>query len=173
MRKNNRILKLTREKAVENFDYDTETGNLYHAKDKNSGAIPRGSLAGYIDSCGYRRVKVNSVVYLAHHVAWLIYYGEYCLEEMDHINCDRADNRISNLRLSNRPQNSQNQTLKSSNTSGVKGVSYCPYGRKKAYRAQINVNKEVFKQDFLTLEEAEAWLFVMRTELHGEYARFE
>lgn len=173
MRKSNTILKLTREKAMENFDYDPETGNLYHAKDKNGGEIPKGSLAGFVSQSGYRTVKINSVGYPAHHVAWLIYYGEYCTEQMDHINCDREDNRICNLRLSTHSENSQNQTLKSSNTSGVKGVSYCPYGRKKAYRAQINVNKQVYKQDFLTLEEAEAWLFVLRTELHGEYARFE
>lgn len=173
MRRSNTILKLTREKAMENFDYDPETGNLCHAKSKNSGEIPKGSIAGYITSSGYRKVKINSIPYPAHHIAWLIYYGEHCTEQMDHINGNRSDNRISNLRVVNHSQNMQNSVMNISNTSGVKGVSYCPYGRKKAYRAQINVNNEVYKQDFLTLEEAEAWLLVLRTELHGEYARFE
>ena len=169
-----RIADLTREEALKYFDYDSETGIFLHAFDKGAPKARKGDLAGYLDEKGYRRLKIRAKTYKAHHVAWLIYYGEHCTDQMDHINCNKDDNRICNLRLADNSKNTQNQKLQSNNTTGVKGVTYAKDDRRsRKYRAQINANKVVYKQDFYTLEEAEEWLRVKRLELHGEYARFE
>lgn len=65
----------------------------------------------------YRTVK-------AHRVAWAIYHGEWPKGSIDHINGDPADNRISNLRDVPQQVNMRNTKRRSTNTSGVTGVSW-------------------------------------------------
>ena len=56
---------------------------------------------------------------------WAHFYGEWPTDEIDHINGNRNDNRIKNLRQVSRQENSRNMAAPSSNTSGVVGVCFC------------------------------------------------
>jgi hypothetical protein len=60
--------------------------------------------------------------------------------EIDHIKHNKLDNRKSELRIVTKSQNMQNQSLNSSNTSGVKGVSF--YKKTSKWRAYIQLNKK-------------------------------
>ena len=73
---------------------------------------------------GYPSGAVHKKPYLAHIIAWAIHTGEWPSDEIDHINGDRSDYRIANLRSVTKQENAQNRALPSNNTSGVIGVSY-------------------------------------------------
>lgn len=75
-------------------------------------------------SNGYRTGKVKGHYVKAHRVAWAIYHGQWPDDAIDHINGDRADNRISNLRDVTQAENMRNQTRPITNTSGHIGVSF-------------------------------------------------
>lgn len=80
-----------------------------------------GSLSG---SVRYLRITFAGRTYLAHRLIWLHVYGVWPNGEIDHINGDRTDNRLANLRLVDHCANARNAALPSHNTSGVIGVSY-------------------------------------------------
>lgn len=86
-----------------------------------------GYLAGTIMSCGF----------LAHRVAWAYHYGEWPLGEIDHINGDRTDNRLQNLRVVTKLENARNQKRASNNSTGVTGVQWRRDSNK--WRAVITV----------------------------------
>lgn len=69
----------------------------------------------------------------AHRVAWAIVYGVWPEGQIDHINRNRTDNRIGNLRCVDRYENMRNQPPKKNNTSGVTGVCRGRQGRWQAY----------------------------------------
>ena len=89
---------------------------------------------------GYRRGAIHWKNYLAHRVVWLLHEGEWPAAEVDHINGDRGDNRLENLRAVSRLENSRNCKLRSSNTSGVTGVGWSRRAQK--WMAHICVEGE-------------------------------
>jgi hypothetical protein len=93
-----------------------------------------------IDNCGYPRGALLNKRVLAHRIAWAIYYGEEPATFIDHINGNRADNRIANLRLATRLQNMKNQKLNATNKSGVMGVRIFKATGK--WHAQIKVGRK-------------------------------
>lgn len=98
----------------QNFNYDSDTGILYR---KN------GRIAGFKDKKGYIKVSLKNKNYLAHRVAWACFYGQDPGSEIDHINRNRSDNRICNLRLVDRSENMQNMRLDSlKRTSSMAGA---------------------------------------------------
>jgi hypothetical protein len=74
------------------------------------------------DNHGYKTGRMGKVNYKAHRVAWAIYHGEWPSGLIDHINGDRADNRIANLRVVDDAGNARNSARPKRNTSGVTGV---------------------------------------------------
>jgi len=97
--------------------------------------------------------KLLNKDYYTHRIAWLIYYGEWPKNQIDHINQDPTDNRIENLRDVTNAENHKNKTLQKNNTTGYVGVSKY-YGK---YRARIrinNIDKHLGYYD--TVEEAAA-----------------
>lgn len=99
-----------------------------------------GGVAGSKQSDGYVVVRLDRVLYKAHRLAYAYAHGNMPEElQIDHVNGDKADNRLVNLRAVTQSQNQQNQRQKrADNTTGVRGVSR--YGSK--YRAEIVVNGE-------------------------------
>ena len=155
----------TPEYLRECFRYDESTGKLWwkrrpksHFKDDASHARSSKKTgrkrAGSIDaSNGYRRVVLDGRCYREHLVVWAIATGEWPIDDIDHINHVRDDNRISNLRVAGKRHNSKNQSLYKSNKSGVSGV-YWHHG---AWKARIRPDgKTVYLGTFRTIEQATA-----------------
>jgi hypothetical protein len=83
-----------------------------------------GTVAGSSDSNGYQRLTINYRSYLAHRLAWLYVHGEWPPKYIDHIDRDRSNNRIANLRPATQSQNKANEVLRTTNTSGYRGVGW-------------------------------------------------
>lgn len=87
---------ISRERLKELFSYDPETGVFLHLVGNRR--IKRGASAVGITSRGYARVYILGRSYCAHRLAWLYVYGRWPLEELDHIDRNKLNNRIDNLR---------------------------------------------------------------------------
>ena len=70
------------------------------------GKLYRGECeAGYEEASGYRRVKVDGVLYFAHRLVWMWHHGSDPGPYLDHLNEDKSDNRIENLSPTTNSQN--------------------------------------------------------------------
>lgn len=107
----------------------------------------------YVNSAGYRTGAINDTLLLAHRVIWAIHYGIWPEHDVDHIDGDKLNNRIANIRDVPQAVNTRNAVGKSNNTSGVTGVSFRPDRGK--WRARIMIDyREINLGHFDTLEEA-------------------
>jgi len=119
------------EEIKETLRYDPETGFIYHIK--------TGKRACRAKNNGYVVVAVpKGKRELAHRVAWFLFYGFTPPDCIDHINQNKHDNRICNLRLATCAENLRNRSRQKNNVSGYKGVSFHAASNK--YRAQIKVD---------------------------------
>lgn len=108
--------------------YDTETGKLFwtHSPHRNEAwnkRFPGREAFTYTHKDGYKVGIFSNAHLKAHRVIWAIVYGEWPLQ-VDHINGDRADNRIQNLRSVTAQENARNRGLRSDNKAGVTGVCW-------------------------------------------------
>lgn len=150
------------------LDYDPETGGLtwrtrplHHFKDgaqtaRHNCNAWNGGWAGKeaftaTSPNGYVTGGLDRVIYRAHRIIWKLVHGQEP-EDIDHINGDRADNRIANLRAVTRRENMRNAALRSNNKSGVVGVSRA----RGKWLAQIKGQRQQFLGYFDTIEEAAA-----------------
>lgn len=137
-------------------------GNLYW---KNTNKI-----AGTIDGKGYIHITINQKLYRAHRLIWIFMNG--CIEDnlnIDHINGNRLDNRIENLRLSYQSENRYNsKKTENKTTSKYKGVSW--YKSRNKWRASTKIDGHCFHiGDFDTeIEAYEAYCKVLK-HLAGEF----
>lgn len=146
------------------FDY--RDGELYWRKRSNS-KVAQGAQAGTVNQSGYRVVTVNGKKIHAHRLIWLWHWLELPTQ-IDHINGNPLDNRIENLRAADYATNAFNSKLKSDNTSGVKGVSWCNTYQK--WVVQIHAFKKKVSGRFKTFDEAVCFAQSKRKELHGLFA---
>lgn len=125
--------------------------------------------AGFVAGNGYRYLKVGAKKKLAHRMAWLYHFGAEPDGLVDHINGNRLDNRIENLRIATFSQNAANAKLHVHNTSGLKGASWMP--KRGKWQATITVqNKQLNLGYYKTKEEAHD-AYMRAAEKHqGEFA---
>lgn len=97
-----------------------------------------GKSAFETNSKGYRVATINGKKILAHRAVWAFAYGSWPKLELDHINGDRSDNRIENLRAVTFSENHKNTKMKRSNTSGYNGVSIIKETGRWRARAKVN-----------------------------------
>lgn len=107
------------------FNYDPETGKIWW---KHLNELPppfqlKCSQEAFTSGHkGYLAGRVDGKLILAHRAAWALYYGKWPEKPLDHINHDRKDNRIANLRECDLEDNARNMSMPRNNTSGVVGV---------------------------------------------------
>lgn len=158
---------LTAERVREVLNYDSNTGVFVWAKSlSNRRGI--GNRAGV--RCrrdGYRIIGIDGKTYVTSRLAWLWMTGEWP-KFVDHINCNRDDDRWSNLREASRTENQCNRGRQSNNRSGFKGV-HAHQGR---WRARIcKEQKSVSLGVYDTPEEAHQAYIVAAEKIHGAFAR--
>lgn len=156
---------------LQSLDYDPETGKLFwkirtpdmfkHVKMTQESGCRRwntrhaGTEAFTCVDGGYKRGAVHGVWMRAHRVAYAIHYRKWPDGEIDHINGNRTDNRIINLRDVPHSVNSKNTILSPKNTSGTSGVCFDKTSKKWKVRV-VKDFKRITLGYFLTLEEAAA-----------------
>jgi hypothetical protein len=168
----------TQQYLKECFDYNEESGELirrerplHHFKNSrimNFNNTQFGNkVAGRIDKAGYCRVKIDGRTCAAHRIIWKWYYGVDPVDFIDHINGDKSDNRISNLRDIERGSNAINLSkLKECNSTGYTGVAKARNGR---YRSYTNVDgKQKCIGTYGTPEEAALARELKCLEIYGE-----
>jgi len=120
---------LTYKKARFYFKYDLLTGKVFW-KVSPANRVQIGDEVGWVGKRGYREVHVCGVRYYVHRVVWLLCYGYFPENGIDHIDRNPTNNRIENLREVSQQCNLRNYGNPSDNTSGVKGVCWVK-GRKR------------------------------------------
>ena len=131
------------------------------------GRMRVGSVAGWVECDGYRRIEIKGKSFLAHRLAWFYVTGGWPPLDIDHRNGNTDDNRWDNLREANDSLNMQNQRVAHKNNKAqVLGVSE----RDNWYRARITLDgKTKNLGNFKTKEgAASAYLTAKRT-LHQGY----
>jgi hypothetical protein len=88
-----------------------------------------GNKAGCIDARGYVRIKLFGKMIAAHRMAWAFEFDCWPIDEIDHLNGVKSDNKISNLRCVSKSVNQRNKKLQANNKSGVPGVRFLQRSR--------------------------------------------
>ena len=127
---------LTQAKLKELLRFDPETGHF--SWKSGSSSTRNNGIAGSLNKQGYRQICINGKNYTSHRLAWLYIHGNFPSKEIDHINGDRSDNRITNLRDVSRRENQLNQKKPKNNSTGIVGVQLFKATNK--WHAVITVN---------------------------------
>lgn len=152
------------------FVYEPDTGLIrWRVKPKGT---PRnaGDVAGNRDKQrGYIQIRLLGKKVYGHRMAWALHYGEWPQNEVDHINLNRSDNRIANLRAVTHQQNMLNLPKKASQV-GLTGV----YRTKSGFMAQTNFSgRRYYIGHYKTAAEAKEAYNAKLVELRGEFAVVE
>ena len=130
------LTKPTQSRVLELFNFDFNAGVITRRITKNYNA-----KAGDIVGCkalGYLQAGIDGKNYQLHRIVWLAYYGRWPIDQIDHINGIRDDNRISNFREVDDSENRKNQRISKANTSGSIGVGW--HSQRNKWRAYIKLN---------------------------------
>lgn len=148
------------------LDYNPETG-LFKWR-VSRGTASAGSIAGSKGEEGYICIGIDGSIYKAHRLAWLYSHGVLPDEQIDHENCIRDDNRLTNLRIATPKGNADNASKRSDNKSGVKGVSWKASHSKWVAQAS-HMGKVKHLGIFEDLEDAKRVVMEFREKNHKEF----
>lgn len=156
-------MKMTAQRLRELLNYDPTTG-IFRWLVSGHG-VKAGDVAGYLQSNGYRQIKIDGRKYLASRLAWLYAHGVWPKGQIDHKNGIHNDGRLENFRDVTHAGNMQNQRLAHSNSkTGFLGVS--PHLGK--FKAQIKLGgKGRYLGLFTTPDEAHAVYLAAKREIHA------
>lgn len=145
------------EKLSSYFDY--RDGKLYWKVDRG-GTAKVGTEAGTYSPDGYVRVWVDGELFLAHRVIWKMLKGQDAAQRLDHIDRNKANNKIENLRETSHSLNILN--------SSAKGYFYCK--KRKKFHARIGIGGKKVSIGFFNTEEEAASHYQEFKELYVEMA---
>ncbi len=160
---------LSAEWVRENMAYEPDTG-VFLWKKRGFGRT-LGKILGTTVWPGYIAMKVNGVRHYAHRVAWLYVHGEWPKGQIDHIDGDKSNNAIANLRVATAAQNSARRRVRGKpQLSPSRGVF--PHGV--GFVARIHhAGKRHYLGYFPTADAAKAAYEAKAIEIHGEFAHEE
>ena len=159
-------MKLTQQIIKENLSYDSETGIFTCIKPSRTRKT--GMIAGGLNTLGYITISIENVRFYAHRMAWIYMYGDNLTGQIDHINGNRSDNRICNLRDVSALGNQQNlRTAQKNNHCGLLGVSFDKRNKYRKWKASIFADGKRFHLgSFHTKEEAHKAYLAKKRQLH-------
>lgn len=156
---------LTQESLKLVLSYDEKTGLFTRIK-SIGGKNRAGEVAGTVSSDGYIQIHVRGQILFAHRLAWLYVYGSFPHGILDHIDENKINNKICNLRLATNSENMQNvSALRSDNQFGMTGVSRNRRGP--PFRSRIKINgKEIHIGSFHTAKDAHDAYMLAKEKIH-------
>ena len=156
---------LTQEMLMSVVSYSEETG-LFTWKGNRGRYYRGGKVSGHKDKKGYVSISMFGFSYRAHRMAWLYVHGSWPERQIDHINGEKSDNRISNLRDVGYELNSQNKlSAMKTSKSGLIGVYFDKSHNK--WRGEIIANGRRYRLGrFKTAEEAHSAYLGAKAVLH-------
>jgi hypothetical protein len=157
---------LTQARLHEMLHYDPDTGIVTWRFARRG--IRAGMEFGRVQWQGYRQGMLDGHHYYTHRLAWFYVNGEWPPYDVDHINQNKGDNRLCNLRLATRSENKANTGKQITNTSGVRGVHWSKKDR--CYVVEVKKgSRRVRKWGFVDLESARQYYLKTAKELFGEF----
>ena len=160
---------ITQTLVQELFDY--RDGKLYW-KFSVARNVKPGAFAGTVKVDGYGSLKIKGKQYLTHRIIFLYHHG-YIPEFLDHINTDKLDNRIENLREATKAQNNRNCGKRKDNTSGIKGVHWETATKKWIAKVSVGGGFQKYLGRYDDIELAQLVVEEARDKYHKEFARNE
>lgn len=158
-----------KERPVSMFPGTNARPSEHSRKQWNSRCAGKRAFAS-LNCNGYPNGKIFGRSYLAHRVIWKMTYGQIPDGQIDHVNGDKTDNRLCNLRIATAAQNQHNRPAYRTNQSGRKGVSW--HKRIGKWQARICLGGKLRSLGyFSSLDEAAEAYDRAALELHGEFAR--
>lgn len=155
---------LTQSRLKELLDYNPDTGDFVWLVSR--GMTKAGNIAGALDSRGYLKIGIEYKRYVAHRLVWFYLYGIWPEKQIDHINGNREDNRIDNLREATHAQNQRNRRLAHSNSkSGIMGVWWVKPNNKWVVSLTVNGTRKHLGY-FSDLEEAKKVYLAAKRKYH-------
>ena len=156
-------MELSKEELLATFNY--KDGELYWKSARKG--IKAGDKAGYINN-GYVQIKLNGKDYRAHRLIFLMHNG-WLPEFIDHIDTNRSNNRIENLRAATKAQNGHNFGVSTHNKSGYRNVYWSDKDNR--WRVHLRCNgKRISCGSFTKLIDAVEAAQDARSKYHGEFA---
>ena len=160
----------------ERFDYDPETGRLVHRT--NRGAARMGADAGCVGALGYLQVRIDGSVYKAHRLCYALGTNVPPAPEdtVDHVNGDRLDNRLVNLRLATSAEQKHNghrtpRRTRDDSECLPRGVALHRTGKYLAYvGVTVGGRRRRFQRVYPTWLQAGYAAALAREHYHGEFA---
>ena len=129
--------------------YYYKDGNLFY-KETVCGRAKKNSVVGSISGCGYIKTRIADKTYLVHRLIFAM-HNRYFPRLIDHIDRNKINNKIENLREATSSENAINSCLSKNNISGYKGIDF----NQNKWRARARRNKKQYDLGrFNTLEEA-------------------
>lgn len=129
---------ISHSELLESLNYNEKTGIFTCNNPQPRSSIKKGDVCGSTEKTGYIRIVVRGKRYSAHRLAWFYVHGVWPRDTIDHINRNKSDNRITNLRDCPYSVNQRNIGVRSNNSSGETGVYF--FKRSSKWRSYIRVD---------------------------------
>lgn len=157
---------LTQEQLKKALSYNPESGEFIWIINTRNNYI--GDKAGHLSKQGYIYIGINGKRYNASRLAWLYIYGKFPNNEIDHVNRDKSDNKITNLRDVKGIENCLNRKSGKTTNTGIPNINKRSSGKYRAYLTRYKT--VIMNKTFNTIEEAEYALEEAKREYELKYS---